>query len=129
MLLQTYCNRIKAEVDRYAATSFVLEVEINFDLRPGGQGYLHGTIQFVNGAELHFKEFVDAREQNVDKLAYSYHFQDAGKQLVFRYDNAAHKPQLPFADHKHSPNQIISALAPQLDEVLAEIFILNGWTS
>lgn len=128
MLLQTYFNRIKTEFDRYSATRFVLDAEINFDLRPGDQGYVSGTIQFVNGAELHFIEYVDARKQNVDKLAYSYHFQDAGKRLVFRYDNAAHKPQLPFATHKHLPTQVISALAPKLNEVLAEIFMLNGWT-
>lgn len=128
MFLQTYFNHIKAEIDRYAATRFVLEVEINFDSRPGDQGYLNGTIQFVDGSVLHFKEYVDALNQNVDKLTYSYHFQDTGNQLIFRYDNAAHKPRLSFVDHKHLAQQIISAPAPLLENVLAEIFVLNGWT-
>lgn len=128
MLLQTYFNRIKEEFDRYATTRFVLNAQINFDLRPGDQGYLSGVIQFVNGADLHFTEYVDVRKKNVDKLAYSYHFQDAGKNLIFRYDNATHKPQLSSADHKHLPNQIIAAAMPQFNEVLAEIFLLNGWT-
>ncbi len=128
MLLQTYFNRIKAEVHRYAATRFVLDSKINFDLRAGEQGYLSGTIQFSNGSELHFKEYVDVLNQKVDKLTYSYHFQDVGNRLIFRYDNAAHKPRLPFVDHKHLHNQIIASPAPQLDEVLAEIFVLNGWT-
>jgi len=128
MLLQTYFNRIKAEVDRYATTRFVLDVKINFDSRPGDQGYMNGAIHLVDGSVLHFKEYVDTLNQNVDKLTYSYHFQDAKNQLIFRYDNAAHKPRLPFTDHKHLPNQIISAPAPQLGDVLAEIFVLNGWT-
>lgn len=128
MFLPTYFNRIKAEIDRYAATRFVLDAKINFDSRPGDQGYLNGTIHFVDGSALHFKEYVDALNQNVDKLTYSYHSQDAGNQIIFRYDNAAHNPHLPFVDHNPLPNQIISAPAPQLEDVLAEIFILNEWT-
>lgn len=63
MLLQTYFNRIKEEFDRYATTRFVLNAQINFDLRPGDQGYLSGVIQFVNGADLHFTEYVDVRKK------------------------------------------------------------------
>jgi len=127
MVIQTYFNRIKAEIDRYASTRFVLSTKINFDLRPGDQGYLSGAIHFVNGSTLHFKEYVDTHDQKFGKLAYSYHFQDSGNQLLFRYDNAAHKPRLPFTDHKHLPDQIIAASAPGIEEVLAEIFTLNVW--
>jgi len=56
MFLQTYFNRIKAEIDRYAATRFVLDVKINFDSRPGDQGYVSGAIHLVDGSVLHFKE-------------------------------------------------------------------------
>ena len=58
---------------------------------------------------------------------YTYHYQDTGNQLIFRYDNALHKPALPSVAHKHLPTQIIAAPAPTLDEVLAEIATTRGW--
>ena len=52
---------------------------------------------------------------------------NTGNQLIFRYDNALHKPALPSVAHKHLPTQIIAAPAPTLDEVLAEIATTRGW--
>jgi len=52
---------------------------------------------------------------------YSYHYQDPQKQLIFRYDNAAHKPPLAFSQHKHFRDRIEAAPAPELAAVLKEI--------
>ena len=49
-------------------------------------------------------------------------------QLIFRYDNAVHRPSLPFLEHKHLPDQILEIPAPPLANVLAEIFTTHGWT-
>ncbi len=46
--------------------------------------------------------------------------------LIFRYDNAAHKPALPFREHKHLPQQILPAPTPALTDVLTEIFIIQS---
>jgi len=127
MVIQTYFNQIKAGIDRYAATRFLLDAKLNLDLRSGDQGYLNGSIHFVGGSVLHFKEFVDVENANLDKLMYSYHYQDSDDRLIFRYDNALHKPRLPFTDHKHLSGQIIEAQAPELADVLQEIFNLQGW--
>lgn len=127
MVIQTYFNQIRAEVDRYTSTPFLLDTKLNFDLRSGEQGYLNGSIQFVDGSTLHFKEFVDALNNNLEKLKYSYHYQDKENFLIFRYDNAQHKSQLPFSEHKHLSGQIIEASAPTLGDVLVEIFDLKGW--
>ncbi len=127
MVIQTYFNQIKAGVDRYASTPFVLDAKLNFDLRPGEQGYLNGSIQFVDETTLHFKEFVDALNNSLEKVKYSYHYQEKENLLVFRYDNARHKPQLLFSEHKHLSGQIIEASAPTLGDVLFEIFNLKGW--
>lgn len=59
MVIQTYFNQIKALVDEYTTTSFVLEANINFDARPGNQGYLTGSITFQDNSALYFKEFLD----------------------------------------------------------------------
>jgi hypothetical protein len=41
--------------------------------------------------------------------------------LIFRYDNAAHRPPLPQAEHKHTPAGVEVSLAPTLAQVIDEI--------
>ena len=126
-MIQAYFNQIKTLVDQYAATHFVLDASASFETRPGEQGYLTGSLTFVDGSVLYFREFLDAVEETVDKLMYTYHYQDAGNQLIFRYDNARHRPPLRSLEHKHIPGQIVEASAPTLDDVLAEIAVTKGW--
>jgi hypothetical protein len=53
---------------------------------------------------------------------YAYHYQRVNGRLVFRYDNAPHHRELPgFPEHKHEENQIVTAGAPDLNQVLREI--------
>jgi len=126
-MIQTYFTQIKRIIDQYAATSFVLEAQIRFDLRPGDQGYLTGTVIFADDSKLHFSEYVDQTGEVVDKRMYTYPYQDTGNQLIFRYDNALHKPALPSVGHKHLPAQTTEVPPPILDEVLAEIATTRGW--
>jgi hypothetical protein len=127
MVIQAYFNQVKAIVDQYAATPFVLDANVSFEMRPGEQGYLAGSIIFADGSALHFREFLDAIGDVVDKLMYTYHYQDGGNQLIFRYDNARHRPPLRSLEHKHTPGQVIGALAPTLEDVLTEIIVAKGW--
>ena len=126
-MIQTYFAQVKAIIDQYAVTSFVLDTEVSFETRPGEQGYLTGSITFVDGSVLYFREYLDAFKGTVDKLMYTYHYQDASNQLVFRYDNARHRPPLRSLEHKHTPGQVVEAPAPALEDVLAEIVVARGW--
>ncbi len=47
-MIQTYFTQIKRIIDQYAATSFVLEAQMHFDMRPGDQGYHTGTLIFAD---------------------------------------------------------------------------------
>ena len=73
-----------------------------------------------DASELHIREFVDV-SRTAHRVIYAYHYQDAAKQLVFRYDNAAHKPPLAYQEHKHTPAGIELASAPDLADVMDEI--------
>jgi hypothetical protein len=126
-MIQTYFTQIKRLIEQYAATSFVLEATMHIEMRPGDQGYLTGALIFADDSTLRFSEYLDQTGEVVDKLMYSYHYQDTGNQLIFRYDNALHRPALPSVEHKHLPSQITEAPAPTLDEVLAEIATTKGW--
>jgi hypothetical protein len=57
----------------------------------------------------------------IDKKTYSFHYQDRYSQLLFRYDNALHKPALGFDDHKHIGSEILPAEVPNLRDILGEI--------
>ncbi len=126
-MIQDYFNQIKVIVDQYAATRFVLDASVSFEVRPGEQGYLTGSITFADGTSLHFREFLDAVKDTVDKLMYTYHYQDADHQLIFRYDNARHQPPLSSLEHKHTPGWVMETPAPTLEDVLAEIVVAQGW--
>ena len=53
-MIQVYFNQIKALLDRYARAPFVLEAAVTFDVRPGEQGYLTGSLTFSDGSVLYF---------------------------------------------------------------------------
>jgi hypothetical protein len=55
------------------------------------------------------------------RLMYAYHYQDANQTLIFRYDNAAHRPRLPQAEHKHTVEGVAVSPAPTLAQVVDEI--------
>jgi len=95
---------------------------------PGQQIFIEGRLRFWDGSLLKFVEVVQQRGAVVGKLEYAYHYQDALDQMVFRYDNAPHHPEiLTFPHHKHvadvrpKSESIESATAPHLGEVLREI--------
>ena len=84
--------------------------------------YLKGEIVFTNLCELHFKEYFISLP-GFKKIAYSYHYQDVNKELIFRYDNAEHHPELEnFPYHKHVGDKPCSSEEISLEKVL-EIII------
>lgn len=121
MSLQQYIDQLQAAIAHLSTTSFVINTTLHTDLRAGDQAFVQGTVHFTDNSSLHFKEYLDAVSDQVDKLMYSYHYQDAQKQLIFRYDNAAHKPPIAFTEHKHLSDCVEAAPAPTLDAVFKEI--------
>ena len=126
-MIQSYFDQIKASIDRYATASFVLDSSVHFEVRPGDQGYLAGSVTFADGSVLHFAEFLDAVRGVMDRLMYTYHYQDANNGLIFRYDNARHRPLLRSLEHKHTPEQVVETPAPTLNDALTEIAVTKGW--
>jgi hypothetical protein len=64
-----------------------------------------------------FKEYIDLQE-SIEKLFYSFHYQDHENNLIFRYDNAKHKPDLGYTNHKHIQNKIIESEIPNIEQVI-----------
>ena len=85
-------------------------------------GYVEGEVTFVNGSRLAFFEFLRQSVTGLDREKYRYHFMNVGSQLVFRYDNAPHHPEVDsFPHHRHQPMRVTESAQPPLPEVMAEI--------
>lgn len=120
MLLSEYQAQLAGIIDRYARTDLIVASKLTSDARTPKIGAIKGTITFADGSRLFFNEYVDARYR-LEKLSYAYHCQDAEGNLVFRYDNAAHKPALPYACHKHLPDGTATeAAAPEFASLMEE---------
>jgi hypothetical protein len=112
-----YAQNILRVLDRVVLTGEVVVTSLQVDQRSALRGYITGSLQFDNGSALDFREFVDVTRPE-PKIMYAYHYQDAAHQLIFRYDNAAHRPALPAPEHKHTPSGIEGAPAPTLAVVI-----------
>ena len=120
MLLSEYQAELSSVIERFSRTSLITASELSIDARSPKIGVIKGSMQFIDGSQLYFTEYVDCRYR-LEKLNYSYHCQDANGSLLFRYDNAVHKPALPYSNHKHDASGSISAAEPpELAAVLEE---------
>jgi len=120
MFLAEYLSVLTAQVDEYSRTGLITSSEIKADFRTEKIGLIRGVIEFTDESKLLLTEYVDLRYK-LDKLTYVYHYQDKNGQLIFRYDNALHRPRLDFKDHKHLKDKVLSCHIPELREVLEEI--------
>ncbi len=85
-------------------------------------GYIEGEVSFVNNSRLVFFEFLRQREDGIEREKYRYHFMDGNDQLIFRYDNAPHHPEIAtFPDHKHLPTGLAKSTALHFADVFAEV--------
>jgi hypothetical protein len=88
----------------------------------GQSSELYAVLIFPDSSELHLVEQLVVQHYALVKSRYSYHYQQASGELIFRYDNAPHHPDLlNYPHHKHIGEQIVSAQAPDLSDVLKEI--------
>ncbi|HUM72160.1 MAG TPA: DUF6516 family protein [Chloroflexota bacterium] len=95
---------------------------MDFDELPDRQGSIEGRLKFYDGSLLDFDEVILYRDGQLIKLRYAYHYQNKAGDVVFRYDNAPHYPNLiTYPHHKHIGSVVEPAKMPDLSEVLREI--------
>jgi len=79
--------------------------------------YLRLRILLRDGTELHTREFVDEHERK-----FAFHWQGSDGQLIARWDNAPHHPELlTHPDHKHTASGVDPTSTVALDGVLDAI--------
>jgi hypothetical protein len=121
MLLTEYLQNFTDAINEYSKTGYIITSEVKIDARTEKIGIIKASLVFLDDSKLLVTEYIDLRYR-LEKLTYSFHYQDKDGRLVFRYDNAVHKPVLGFKNHKHCKGGvIIQSDAPELRDILEEI--------
>jgi hypothetical protein len=90
--------------------------------RPGQTSEFYARFRFLDASQLQVVEKLVVERFTILKVRYAYHYQRANGELVFRYDNVPHYPDIKtFPHHKHIGETVISSRPPDLSEVLREI--------
>jgi hypothetical protein len=115
--LERYFAAIEVAVDQLPAYAENYVEEILTSERAN----LRIRLRFQSGCLLEINEAIIVENDALKTLGYRYHFQGSDNELVFRYDNAPHFPDLPsFPHHKHLRNAVVSSSKPDLLNVLQE---------
>jgi hypothetical protein len=101
MLISEYLASIRSAVELLDTYGFAESIIFQEEIRAGKQAIFKAEIVLVDGSYLLIKEYVDCK-YGIEKLSYAYQYQDRDGKLIFRYDNAAHKPKLERSEHRHS---------------------------
>ena len=96
---------------------FVKHIEI-VDLRIFKGGFFIKIKAYLSDkSHLFIREYVDSCERN-----YSYHWQDTQGNLIARWDNAPHYPEIiTYPHHKHLEGEILPNYSIACEEILEEI--------
>ena len=121
MLIADYFSELHNAIADFTSAGFLTSAELLTEARSDEVGYIRGSLVFSDGSILHFREYVALKEGQIEKLSYAYHFQNPEGELIFRYDNARHRPPVQQAGHKHTPEGVTPSTIPTLREVLLEI--------
>jgi len=101
--------------------AFINSWQCEEDARTSTEGFFKARLIFTDESQLEFREYVNTSFRPTKRYTYSYHYQKKG-QLIFRYDNTPHYPELStFPHHKHIGLEVIESKAPDLQNVLREV--------
>ncbi len=120
MSISEYLASIRSAVERLDTYGFAESILFQEEIRAGKQAIIKAKIVLVDGSCLIIREYVDSK-YGIEKLSYAYQYQDREGNLIFRYDNAAHKPKLEMAEHRHSLDGIVVADPPDMAELVDEV--------
>ena len=119
-MIEDYFRQVETLI---ATAGIVHSSSVTYDKRSAYLGVIRGVIYFLDGSQLHLREFVNV-EHGTERYMYAYHYRRSDGSLIFRYDNTPHFPALPtFPHHKHEASEasVVAASPPDLQAILTEI--------
>src|SRR5215831_18323704 len=100
MTIDAYLAAMK---DRFVIDPLVTHFQVIRERSTLMDGYLRARLALADGSQLEFSEYMQRSPAGeIAVITYSYHWADAANQLITRWDNTPHFPDLPgFPDHTH----------------------------
>lgn len=120
-------KKFVADFDKALTSSpIILSSDIRKHLGPNGVSvYLTGKIFFMDSSILELAIFAAESDHCLAIDKYRLHYMNDKGQMLFRYDNAPHHPEVSsFPHHKHITGHVIPAGLPSMMDVLTEISAL-----
>lgn len=117
-MLTIYFENLKTTIQNYSSifNGFSSDIKPFSDVK----AFIKGEITFSDGSILDFAEVKDVTLEVKPK--YRYHYMDKDKNLIFRYDNAAHHKEIAtFPHHKHTPKGVEESNEPTIKTIMKEI--------
>jgi hypothetical protein len=121
MSLNEYIEVLNRAIQRLDDYGLAELIEFNSELRAEKKAVINIKIIFINKSTLYIREYLNGK-YGIERIDYAYQYQTEEGTLIFRYDNAKHKPALGFNEHKHTQNgSLIPRQLPPIDEIVDEV--------
>jgi len=121
MSLRDYLDSFHRAIGKIEDYGFAESIDIKEEIRPAKQAVINAIINLVDGSVLQIRVYVDAKYK-IEIISYAYQYHDIKGKLIFRYDNARHKPELGFKDHKHlHDGSMVQSSMPDISDVVDEV--------
>ena len=116
--------------DRLLSDPLIAHIQVIRERATAGDAHLRARLTLVDGSWLEFSEYAQQMpDGQVGVVTYSYHWADAAGQLIRRWDNTPHFPDLPGAPHHvhdGASSTVASGHPVSLSDVLDEIAAVIG---
>lgn len=121
MPLYEYIDQFQKALERLLDFGLTESFDFKQEIRPGKQAAINAEVVLINETILYIRAYITAKYK-ISLLSYAFQYQNKDGKLIFRYDNATHKPPLGFKEHKHLGNgEIIEASSPEPKHLIDEI--------
>ena len=119
-VIQKFVAEIEKTID---SSSIVLLSNIQKYFGPGEETvYLKGQITIIDSSTLEISIFATESSEKLSIDKYRLHYMNNAGQMLFRYDNAPHHPEIDtYPHHKHTSDKIVPSTMPSLKDILNEI--------
>ena len=119
-MIQKFVAEIEKTID---SSSIVLLSNIQKYFGPGEETvYLKGQITIIDSSTLEISIFATESSKKLSIDKYRLHYMNNTGQMLFRYDNSPHHPELDsYPHHKHTSSKIRPSNIPSIRDILNEI--------
>jgi hypothetical protein len=119
-VIQRFVENIEKTI---ASSSIVLSSDVQKHFGPALETvYLKGRLLIIDSSILEIAIFATESRKTVSIEKYRLHYMNSTGQMLFRYDNAPHHPEIDsYPYHKHTSDRIVPSTMPTLKDILNEI--------